>query len=119
LKQPSPRKPYFGLGPLTPELKRQWQEFYRDVAVLAYPTPAGKYQIPDVDEKALFYRAPYTSKPNVKPRLTTDGTVLPAGECIPPGQVIELTGKLSADGRLAWDADRPNHAPRAASRSRF
>ena len=108
LPQPKPRKPFFGMGTLTPELKQQWQEFYRDVAVLAYPTPAGKYLIPDVDEKALFHRAPYSSSPGVKARLVPDATVLPPEQCIPPGQVIELTSKLSADGRLTWDVPAGN-----------
>jgi len=108
LPQPKPRQPYFGLNPMTPEMKREWEDFYRDVAVLAYPTPPGKYRISDVDEKALFYRAPYTSKTNIKPRLTTDGTVLPENQDIPPGKVVELTGKLSADGRLTWDVPAGN-----------
>ncbi len=108
LPQPKPRQPFFGMGTLTPELKKQWQEFYRDVAVLAYPTPTGKFLIPDVDEKALFKRAPYSSAPGVKARLVPDATVLPPDQCIPPGQVIELTGKLSADGRLTWDVPAGN-----------
>ncbi|HTL73200.1 MAG TPA: glycosyl hydrolase [bacterium] len=108
LPQPKPRPPFFGMGTLTPELKQQWQKFYRDVAVLAYPTPAGNYRIPDVDEKALFYRAPYSSQAGVKPRLTPDETVLPTDECIPAGKVIELTGKLSAAGRLTWDVPAGN-----------
>src|SRR3569833_4001432 len=39
LPVPPPMKPYFGEGAFTPELKKRWNDFYEDVAVLAYPTP--------------------------------------------------------------------------------
>jgi hypothetical protein len=108
LPQPSPRTPFFGEQTLTPELHKTWKEFYRDVAVLAFPTPPGDYRIPDVDEKSLYYRAPYSSQPGVKPFLTPDRTVLPAGQCISPGQIIDLSGKLSADGQLVWEVPPGN-----------
>jgi len=103
LPQPQPRKPFFGEETLTPELHKIWKEFYRDVVVLAFPTPTGDYRIPDVDEKALYFRAPYSSQQGVKPFLTADRTVLPAGQCIASSQIIELTAKLSPGGRLVWD----------------
>jgi len=34
LPLPQPKKPYFGEGGFTPELKKQWNDFYEDVAVL-------------------------------------------------------------------------------------
>ncbi|MCX5653163.1 MAG: glycosyl hydrolase [Planctomycetota bacterium] len=108
LPQPQPRKPYFGEDTLTPELHKIWKEFYRDVVVLAFPTPAGDYRIPDVDEKALYFRAPFSSMQGVKPFLTADRTVLPAGQCIASNQVIELTARLSSDGRLVWDVPAGN-----------
>ena len=39
--------------------------FYRDVAVLAFPTPAGSYRIPDITEKALGHRGHFTSERGV------------------------------------------------------
>ena len=69
LPRPQPRKPYFGEGTLTPELKKEWQDFYRDEAVLAFPTPDGTNRIADVGEKALYFRDPFSSKPGVKPFL--------------------------------------------------
>lgn len=108
LPQPAPRKPFFGEKTLTPQLHKVWKEFYRDVAVLAVPTPTGDYRIPDIDEKALYYRAPYSSQPGVKPFLTADRTILPTGQCIATNQVVDLTGKLSPDGRLAWDVPPGN-----------
>jgi hypothetical protein len=108
LPQPAPRTPFFGEQTLTPELHKVWKEFYCDVAVLAFPTPPGDYRIPDVDEKALYYRAPYSSQPGVKPLLTPDRTVLPTGQCISPGQIVDLSGKLSADGQLVWEVPPGN-----------
>jgi hypothetical protein len=103
LPQPAPRMPFFGEGTLTPGLRKQWQEFYRDVAVLAFPTPKGDYRIPDVNEKALYFRPPYSSQPGVKPFLPPDRTTLPPEQCIPADRVVELTAKLSPEGRLVWD----------------
>ncbi|MBM3861266.1 MAG: glycosyl hydrolase, partial [Verrucomicrobia bacterium] len=98
LPQPQPRTPFFGEKTLTPELHKVWKEFYRDVVVVAFPTPEGDYRIPDVDEKALYKRAPYSSQPGVKPLLTADRTIVAAAGCI--SRVVEL--KLT-DGRLVWD----------------
>lgn len=61
LPRPQPRKPYFGEGTLTPELKKVWQDFYRDVAVLAFPTPDGTNRIANLNEKALYLRDPISS----------------------------------------------------------
>ncbi len=105
LSQPLPRKPYFGEGKLTPELKKMWREFYRDVAVLAFPTPAGTNRIAGVNEKALYYREPFSSKPGVKPFLPAPAefpAVSPAA-CISTTNIIELTSKMSVDGQLVWD----------------
>jgi len=102
LPQPQPRLPFFGEKTLTPELHKLWKEFYRDVTVLAFPTPGGAYRIPDVNEKALYFRAPYTASlaKNVKPLLSADHTVLPGGQCIAADTIVELKLK---DGRLDWD----------------
>ncbi len=104
LPQPQPRTPYFGEGTLTPPLKKQWKEFYRDVAVLAFPTPAGTNRIADVDEKALYYREPFSSKAGVKPFLPAPAEypVLAVNACIPTGGIVDLTKKMSADGQLTW-----------------
>jgi len=39
-----------------------FQEFYRDEYVLAFPTPAGGASIRDIDEKALYTRGSYSSR---------------------------------------------------------
>ena len=110
LPHPQPRKPYFGEKTLTPELKKGWQEFYRDVAVLAFPTPAGTNRIASVNEKALYYREPFSSKPGVKPFLPAPAEfpTLLSDSCVDTGKLIELTSKMSADGQLVWDVPPGN-----------
>ena len=105
LPRPQPRAPYFGEGTLTPELRKEWLDFYRDVAVLAFPTPAGSNRLADVDEKALYRRDPFSSMPGVKPCLPAppDFPVAPPNACVPAGSVVELTQKMSPDGHLIWD----------------
>ena len=105
LPVPEPRKPFFGEGGLTPVMKTQWKEFYEDVAVLAFPTPAAEHKIKDADEKALYYRAPFSSVKGVKPYLTP---VVSEGPAIPKDQIIVLTDKLQKDGTLQWKAPPGN-----------
>jgi hypothetical protein len=106
LLRPQPRTPYFGEGTLTPELKREWQEFYRDVAVLAFRTPNGTNRLADVEEKALYHRDAYSSMPGVKPFLPAPAEypAWPAADCVQPADVLDLTGQLSPDGELNWQA---------------
>ena len=107
LPKPAPRDPFFGKGTLTQELHKEWQEYYRDVAVIAFPTPATKYRLTDADEKALYFRAPFTTGA-VKAYLPPDPTALPAGECIDSKKIIDLSDKLAADGSLTWDVPPGN-----------
>ncbi len=104
LPRPRPREPFFGVGTLTPELKQEWQDFYRDTAVLAFRTPDGTNQIADVDEKALYYRAPFSSQPGVKPFLSAPAEypALPAADCIQTADIVDLTRHLSPGGHLDW-----------------
>ncbi len=104
LPVPLPKKPFFGEGGFTPGLKKQWDDFYKDVTVLAFPTPSINKKIEDIDEKALYYRAPYSSAVGVKQFLPSlaNYEILPKGNCIPAAQIIDLTGKLYADGTLNW-----------------
>ncbi len=105
LPRPVRRPAYFGEGGLPPALKAAMDGFYADVAVLAFPTPAAGPAIADIDEKALYVREPYSSKPGVKPFLPQPAAfpALPAGAAVDPARVQDLTGRLAADGRLSWD----------------
>ena len=105
LPRPEPRRPFFGEGGLPPEVQKARKEFLRDVVVLAFPTPHGAARIADIDEKALYLRAPYSSQPGVKPRLPApaEHPVLPSDQCIARDGMVDLTAKLSPEGRLTWD----------------
>jgi hypothetical protein len=102
LPVPPPRKPFFGEGVFVPALKKKWQEFYEDVAVLAFPYADSNILIKDIGEKALYYREPYSSQPGVKqfiPSSVNYDPVSPAGT-ISKNQVVDLTGKLQHDSLL-------------------
>lgn len=64
LPRPQPREPHSLVHvPLLLGVKEARDGFYAEVAVLAFPTPVAGPGIPEVDEKALFYRLPYSSHP--------------------------------------------------------
>jgi hypothetical protein len=69
--------------------------FYRDIAVLAFPTPAMRYLIPDIQDKSA-------EKSGEIP-LCTAFASLPSEATIPRNRIVDLTSRLGRDGRLAWD----------------
>lgn len=104
---PQPRTPFFGEGTLTPELRSQWNDYYEDVFVLAYPTQT--QEIADIDEKAIYYRAPFSSMPGVKPFLPEP--YLNANENlngIEIDKIIDLTPNLQKDGTIKWQVPEGN-----------
>lgn len=105
LPRPARLPAFFGESGLPTEIKDRMDGFYRDVAVLAFPTPATGPKNADIDEKALYVRAPYSSQPGVRPFFASpaDYPSLPAGAAVDPSKVVDLTGRLEAGGRLAWD----------------
>lgn len=105
LPTPQPRTPFFGEGTLPPNQEKARKEFFRDVCVLAFPTPAGHAMIENIDEKADYIRAPYSSAPGVKPRLPAPAHFpeLPANQTIDPSQIRDITEYMDTDGRLTWN----------------
>lgn len=104
LKKPLPKRPFFGEGKFTPELKERWLDYYEDVAVLAFPVTNGKVSIKDIEEKALYYRGPYSSVPGVKqfiPREEQDKPLEP-GDAVSVDQIIDLTPLLKNES-VVWD----------------
>jgi hypothetical protein len=79
--------------------------FYRDVAVLAFPTPEKDSRIADIQEKALYHRGHFSSESGVKMFLPMPAKypALRPEEIIPMDRIVDLTDKLDAEGRLAWD----------------
>ncbi|WP_316843847.1 glycosyl hydrolase [Pedobacter psychrodurus] len=102
LPLPMPKRPFFGEGNLSAEVRKQWMAYYKDVAVLAFPYKEQTTKITDVDEKALYYRAPYSSgtvKPYLSAPLAGEGG---KAKGIEKSAILDLTSKMSADGSLNW-----------------
>ena len=107
LEVPAGRDPYFGLGQFPPRMRKQWEDYYKDVAVLAFPATGNPDRLVDSDEKALYYREPYSSKKGVKQYLPEPVSSAMAyegnGLAIPSGEVIDITEHMEADGTLSWE----------------
>ena len=102
LPLPQPRISGYHLNQ-TPKMRKEISEFYEDVAVFAFP--CCEPMIADIQEKALFIRNPFTSMRGVRPYLPSPVSypAARAAQVIDPKAIIDLTGKLQADGRLTWD----------------
>jgi hypothetical protein len=105
LPRPQRWPAYFGDGHLPPDLEKVKNDFYLDISVLAFPTPTGEQRIAAIDEKALYVRAPYSSRPGVKAALPSQANhpVLPNGTVIPANRIVDLTTRMTRDGELTWD----------------
>ncbi len=106
LPVPDPNPPYFGEGGFTPKMRQDWIDFYKDVCVLAFPTPSGDKKIEDIQEKALFIRHPYSSRAGVKPFfLAPEGEISGTTEegAVDLTKVIDISDKMRADGSLVWE----------------
>ncbi len=102
LPVPPPKRPFFGLPS---EMQEQWSQFYEDIALIAFPNDSAIDLIDDIDEKALYYRPPYTSVAGVKPYFVSEA--IPStlkGKGIDPEKIIDLTEIMDKNGRVQWDA---------------
>jgi hypothetical protein len=81
--------------------------YYEDVAVYAIPNSAVPV-IADINEKALYERDPYSSKPNVKPFLPALANYEEPdkNKVLDPSEIIDVTEYLQANGHLVWDAPK-------------
>lgn len=75
------------------------QNFYRDVRVLAYPAPDGSAPVSPSEPK---------KKAAVKTAAKVAGKTTAPPPPVAPGQIIDLTSKMNADGRLRWEAPAGN-----------
>lgn len=101
LAVPQPRNPYFGEGVFTPELRKRWEEYYEDVIVLAFPDEKEIAGIENSDEKALYYRSPFSSMGGVPPVLS-EPHKSSASVGIPSDKILDITDKMTADGTVLW-----------------
>lgn len=103
LERPEPWPPFFGKGTFTPEVDAEWERYYEDVALLAYPTPEPCKPIENIAEKALYIRAPYSSTPNVRECLPpVEGYTAAVSGNIDPATIVNLTGRIDSTGTLCW-----------------
>jgi len=70
--------------------------FYRDIAALAVPAPAGRARIPGIQGKASFKAQHFPPQPARFPKL-------PAESVIPRNRIVDLTARMRSDGTLKWD----------------
>jgi len=92
------------------------ENYYRDIAVLAFPTPATDARIADLPCKALSPDSAYGLQPS------TDE--VPAEALVHRGNILDLSTRLGADGKLTWEAPagawtilRVGHTPTGAVNS--
>lgn len=71
-------------------------DYYRDIAVIAFPKPQSDERINDLDFKTLSGKLRNHLDPDAKP--------IPATALVQKTDIINLTSHLSADGRLKWKA---------------
>jgi len=108
LPVPEPRSPYFPT--VTKELQAKRQAYFEDVAVLAYPALQADAKVELADEKALYYRAPFSSVDGVKPYLPApaEHPPVPESACIDMDKIVDLTDLLKPDGTLDWNVPAGN-----------
>jgi len=68
---------------------------YRDIAVLAFPSPSSPYRIEDIAFKSFQAARP------IPPRANWPAA--PAGSIIARDRIVDLSAKTNAQGRLVWD----------------
>jgi len=113
LPKPDHKRPFFGDWGFTQDMRQKRNDYYEDAAVLAFPAGAstiGADLIPierfipmtEIEEKANYYRQPYSSTPDVKQYITFS-EMQPDERAVEKDQMIDLTARLNPDGTLTWD----------------
>ena len=106
LPKPEPKAPYFGSADFSAEMMQNWKGFYEDVAVLAFPSPESGQLLPDSEEKALYYRAPYSSVAGVKqylPTIEVYDLKTDRNAVVDKASIVDLTSLLKPDGTIEWN----------------
>ena len=74
-------------------------DFYRDIAVLAFPTPQNGQRINNLDEKAL-------ANNHFRTHLMPEKREVDEMAIVKLDNIIDLTAQTAADGTLTWDAPK-------------
>ncbi len=72
--------------------------YYRDIAVFAFPKPDTDIKIDDLDYKNLTGR--------IRNHLLPDRKVIPPSALINKNDIVDLTSKLNKDGILEWNVPK-------------
>jgi hypothetical protein len=109
LTVPEPLEPNHFAG-LNEEWEKVRGEWYRDVAVLAFPTPEGDATFDLADLKTLKDTTPYSIwKHTVRYVPTSAIYTEPAPETvINPAEILDITDRMRTDGTLEWDVPEGN-----------
>ena len=70
------------------------KDFYRDIAVFAFPAPSIDYRIPRIEGKSAAVRE------EIPLRVTFPA--LATGTTVARDRIVDLTSRLGPDGRLKW-----------------
>jgi len=71
------------------------RDYYRDIALFAFPTPSQKFTIPRIRGKSAAAREDVL--------LRTDYPALPREAVIASSSIVDLSDRLGGDGQLVWD----------------
>ncbi len=104
LPLPKPRKPFFGERTLTDNLKELREKWYQDVRVIAFPFQGEKTGVENLDEKAFYYRPPYTSQPYVTPFFVIpEESDRNPDSIVRKEKIIDLTPLCKENGEILWN----------------
>jgi len=109
LPVPAPLPPSSFAG-LSGHLVNEHNQWYADVAVLAFPTPTPAPAPDSLDVKALHRTDPYTIWKHVLRYVpsTAEYPEPAVSAVIDPESIIDLTGKMRPDGSLDWQVPPGN-----------
>jgi len=79
--------------------------FYKDIAVLAFPTPGGRAEADTLRIQGLDGKAGYVRRDNLKP---SKNVKTPADKVVSQAKIVDLTERLADGGRLTWQAPSGN-----------
>ena len=71
--------------------------YYRDISVWAFPTPAGNARLDSYREKAADIPM------ETSPAMPATWPSVPAEQTIPRNRLVNLTNRMGQDGRIAWN----------------
>ncbi|MHB1766384.1 MAG: glycosyl hydrolase, partial [Phycisphaerae bacterium] len=79
--------------------------FYRDIAVLAFPTPSAAYSISNIQALALFNQQPWRPGLGAEDNIPAPSSwpSLRADQVIPYHSVIDISMFMDHAGRLKWE----------------